>query len=185
VTLIAALKVALAGVIVGGLAILFDVGYHSMSDTTKAWTSVVVGANITSGRNRKIYGHHLVFAVELSQRARQHLFIDYFFWSIPLFQLEAVDSPWRVRPTSRPGTPGQLDLLSLIDASSANDQSRSSAFGELIDVLRRVCRAPVSRGCNRPWQCPATHGQYPVFVAEVESQAARFSALPDLPSNAK
>ena len=68
--LVAALKVAFAWVIVGTLTILFNVGHHSVNDTTIPGASVMVWTDITSRRNRKVDGYHFVLAVELRQRAR-------------------------------------------------------------------------------------------------------------------
>jgi len=66
VALITALKVAFPRVILGGLTVLFDVGNHSVDDTTIAGSSMQVRTNITSRRDRELDGYHFILAVELS-----------------------------------------------------------------------------------------------------------------------
>ena len=64
--LVAALEVAFPGAILGSLAVLLNVGNHSVSDTTIPGAGMQVRTNITSRRDRKLDGHHFIFAVELS-----------------------------------------------------------------------------------------------------------------------
>jgi hypothetical protein len=69
VALVAAFEIAFPGVIVGALAVRFNVCNDSVGDTAKSGARMKVRANIASRCDRKVDGHHFVLTVELSKRA--------------------------------------------------------------------------------------------------------------------